>query len=253
MSSVTIAEIDERLRHAIGGRGHDDAIVGRMLGPSRMAVAHSDVRVGAAELRQERARPLGEFRHDLDLFRPEVEFATLRYRAITNGFRFLRRVQRADGSWLPLWFGNQHAPDDINPTYSAQFAPFSPPRLFVATDTNVLDVIFTVPGNGTIAAGVTGFGAVFTDVDKPNGVRGGAAPSTKIEYFDAAGRRIFTGFVPAAPGDGGLSFFGVVFEDARIARVRITTGTTRPGRDDTANRDIVMMDNFIYGEPQPVQ
>ncbi len=23
----------------------------------------------------------------------------------------------ADGSWLPLWFGNQHAPDDINPTY----------------------------------------------------------------------------------------------------------------------------------------
>jgi squalene-hopene/tetraprenyl-beta-curcumene cyclase len=26
-------------------------------------------------------------------------------------------VQRPDGSWLPLWFGNQHAPDDVNPTY----------------------------------------------------------------------------------------------------------------------------------------
>jgi squalene-hopene/tetraprenyl-beta-curcumene cyclase len=26
-------------------------------------------------------------------------------------------TQRADGSWLPLWFGNQHAPDDENPTY----------------------------------------------------------------------------------------------------------------------------------------
>jgi squalene-hopene/tetraprenyl-beta-curcumene cyclase len=38
-------------------------------------------------------------------------------RAIGRGFRFLRRVQRSDGSWLPLWFGNQHAPDDINPTY----------------------------------------------------------------------------------------------------------------------------------------
>jgi squalene-hopene/tetraprenyl-beta-curcumene cyclase len=25
--------------------------------------------------------------------------------------------QRPDGSWLPLWFGNQHAPDDINPVY----------------------------------------------------------------------------------------------------------------------------------------
>jgi squalene-hopene/tetraprenyl-beta-curcumene cyclase len=30
---------------------------------------------------------------------------------------FLARKQRPDGSWLPLWFGNQHAPDDINPTY----------------------------------------------------------------------------------------------------------------------------------------
>ncbi len=30
---------------------------------------------------------------------------------------YLVRTQQADGSWLPLWFGNQHAPDDINPTY----------------------------------------------------------------------------------------------------------------------------------------
>jgi squalene-hopene/tetraprenyl-beta-curcumene cyclase len=30
---------------------------------------------------------------------------------------YLRRHQRRDGSWLPLWFGNQHAPDDENPTY----------------------------------------------------------------------------------------------------------------------------------------
>lgn len=30
---------------------------------------------------------------------------------------FLARQQRPDGSWLPLWFGNQHAPDDINPVY----------------------------------------------------------------------------------------------------------------------------------------
>jgi squalene-hopene/tetraprenyl-beta-curcumene cyclase len=33
------------------------------------------------------------------------------------GFAYLERQQRADGSWLPLWFGNQHAPDDENPTY----------------------------------------------------------------------------------------------------------------------------------------
>jgi squalene-hopene/tetraprenyl-beta-curcumene cyclase len=31
--------------------------------------------------------------------------------------RYLASEQRSDGSWLPLWFGNQHAPDDINPVY----------------------------------------------------------------------------------------------------------------------------------------
>ncbi len=30
---------------------------------------------------------------------------------------FLVTHQRPDGSWLPLWFGNQHATDDINPVY----------------------------------------------------------------------------------------------------------------------------------------
>lgn len=30
---------------------------------------------------------------------------------------FLHRTRRDDGSWLPLWFGNQHELDDINPTY----------------------------------------------------------------------------------------------------------------------------------------
>jgi squalene-hopene/tetraprenyl-beta-curcumene cyclase len=38
--------------------------------------------------------------------------------ASRRGFAFLERQQRPDGSWLPLWFGNQHAPDDINPTYA---------------------------------------------------------------------------------------------------------------------------------------
>jgi squalene-hopene/tetraprenyl-beta-curcumene cyclase len=30
---------------------------------------------------------------------------------------YLARTQRPDGSWLPLWFGNQHMPNDENPTY----------------------------------------------------------------------------------------------------------------------------------------
>jgi len=30
---------------------------------------------------------------------------------------FLQVTQREDGSWLPLWFGNERAPEDGNPTY----------------------------------------------------------------------------------------------------------------------------------------
>ncbi|MEM9942404.1 MAG: prenyltransferase/squalene oxidase repeat-containing protein [Planctomycetota bacterium] len=37
--------------------------------------------------------------------------------AIDKGFRFLSKTQRKDGSWIPLWFGNQDLPDEINPYY----------------------------------------------------------------------------------------------------------------------------------------
>jgi len=37
--------------------------------------------------------------------------------SIARSLAYLAREQRPDGSWLPLWFGNQHAPDDINPVY----------------------------------------------------------------------------------------------------------------------------------------
>jgi squalene-hopene/tetraprenyl-beta-curcumene cyclase len=36
---------------------------------------------------------------------------------IPRGLVYLTQTQRPDGSWLPLWFGNQHAPGDENPTY----------------------------------------------------------------------------------------------------------------------------------------
>jgi squalene-hopene/tetraprenyl-beta-curcumene cyclase len=36
---------------------------------------------------------------------------------LEGGVKYLARTQRSDGSWLPLWFGCQHAPDDENPTY----------------------------------------------------------------------------------------------------------------------------------------
>jgi len=36
---------------------------------------------------------------------------------IDNALTYLRRAQSASGAWAPLWFGNQHAPDDVNLTY----------------------------------------------------------------------------------------------------------------------------------------
>jgi hypothetical protein len=146
-----------------------------------------------------------------------------------------------------------------NPTYGTIFSTFSPLRLFTPVDSNITEALFFVPGsNGTVPAKVSGFGAVFTDVDLPDGSgpgdkNGNRKASTRIECFGTDGGLIFSSFVPASPGDASLSFFGIVFADARIARVRITSGDAAPGPNDDGTHDIVMMDDFLYGEPQPIQ
>ena len=143
-----------------------------------------------------------------------------------------------------------------NPTYGKIFRAFSKSRLFTPVGSNVTEGSFFIPGtNGTVPATVRGFGAVFADVDQPDGSgpggkHGNRRASTLIEYFDQRGRLLFSSFVPASPGDGGLSFFGIVFDDARIARVRIETGDVAPEPNDDQRHDIVVMDDFIYGEPQ---
>ena len=38
-----------------------------------------------------------------------------RQRAVLRGLKCLARTQQADGSWIPLWFGNQAAPGQTNP------------------------------------------------------------------------------------------------------------------------------------------
>jgi squalene-hopene/tetraprenyl-beta-curcumene cyclase len=38
-------------------------------------------------------------------------------KAVAAGFAFLAKTQRSDGTWFPLWFGNQFAVDEENPTY----------------------------------------------------------------------------------------------------------------------------------------
>jgi hypothetical protein len=138
-----------------------------------------------------------------------------------------------------------------NPSYATIFRPFSPVRLFSAVNSNITHARFFIPGGGELPATTSGFGAIFSDVDTQE--IGRLHPTTLV-FFDVDGNYMYDAIVPASPGDGSLSFLGVLFSDARIARVLINVGNITPGPDDRDNeRDVVMMDDFIYGEPRVVE
>ncbi|MEP6603381.1 MAG: hypothetical protein ABJB69_05495 [Spartobacteria bacterium] len=131
----------------------------------------------------------------------------------------------------------------INPGYSSNFQTFSPERLFSALGSTVVDVTFFAPASPATPATTNGFGSVFTDVE--------ITGSTTIEYFDAHGQSL--GVFPVPPSsNGGLSFLGVSFNAGeQVTSVRITSGNTTLGatNNDGASADVVVMDDFIYGEP----
>jgi hypothetical protein len=132
-------------------------------------------------------------------------------------------------------FGN------INPTYPTLFETFSPQRLFTAVGSNIMDVTFFVPGSTTPAT-VSAFGAVFSDVDLPS--------VTSLQFFGMGNNSLGTFFAPSAAGNETLSFVGVLFNAGeQVGRVRITSGNTIPGANESAAADVVVMDDFIYAEP----
>jgi hypothetical protein len=153
----------------------------------------------------------------------------------TAGSGFQVSANAVNPSSAPVRFGN------INPTYPNEFQTFSPQRLFTALGSNVLDVNFFVPGS-TTAALTNGFGSVFTDVDLAN--------TTSLTFFDGANASLGTFFVPAGTtADASLSFLGVDFGSAVVSRVRITNGNGALGPTEGGGLDLVVMDDFLYGEP----
>ena len=152
----------------------------------------------------------------------------------TSGTGFQVSADSSNPTNTPLLFGNLH------PAFPGIFSVFSPQRLFTALDSNVTETLFFVPGSST-GATVSGFGAVFTDVNR--------AGSTRIEFLDAGGRLLFSRSVlPGPTSRASLSFLGVGFDAGeRIFMVRIVSGNRIPR---TPARDVVVMDDFIYGEPQ---
>jgi hypothetical protein len=132
----------------------------------------------------------------------------------------------------------------LRPDASKRFAVFSSPRLFTALASPITEILFFVPGTAQ-AATSKGFGSVFTDVDRTH--------STKIEYFDVNGSLLFSDFVPAATGDETLSFLGVAFDAGEaVFFVRITSGDVELAGSNRGGEDLVVMDDFIYAEPQPL-
>ncbi|MDZ4753495.1 MAG: hypothetical protein SGJ11_03250 [Phycisphaerae bacterium] len=137
-------------------------------------------------------------------------------------------------------FGN------VDPNYVEQFSAFTPQRLFAPIGSTTTIGDFFVAGTVTLTAGITGFGAVFTDVD----VEG----STTITALAADGTVLGTVAAPATTGDGQFSFASIAVQGLpRIAKIHIISGNLplAPGNiDDAANGDdTVAMDDFIYGEP----
>ena len=138
---------------------------------------------------------------------------------------------------------------EVDPSYGRQFQAFSAPKTFMVRGGNTLEVRFQAVGAPTPAL-VKGFGVVFSDVDK-NG-------SARIELLGDNGVRLGTVTAPPRSDARGLSFVGVVFDNPLITSALITSGEAAldPGVQDISaggTSDLVVMDDFIYGEPQAIE
>jgi hypothetical protein len=160
----------------------------------------------------------------------------------TTGTGFQVSANAVNSTNTPVNFAN------INPSYLTEFAPFSTQKLFTSLGSNVMDITWFVPGSNTPAI-VSGFGVVFSDVDLTN--------STRVEFYNASGGLILTACVPAAGvGSHSFSFLGAFWPTPQVSRCRIISGTAAVGAttndqptDSGSPTDVVVMDDFIYGEP----
>ncbi len=131
---------------------------------------------------------------------------------------------------------------EINASYSRIFPPFSGERIFSPVGSNIAEATFYVPGSSTKAV-VQGFGAIYIDVDTKE--------NQAFEFFDINGKLIGKYGTPVQ--NEGHVFLGIYFDKPIIHRVRITYGNAALGPDDGGSIDVSVMDDFIFGEPQPVK
>ena len=169
------------------------------------------------------------------VFTTPCEFATFRVSA-----------KLGNPTNTPVRFG------EIDPSYTDTFKTFSPQRLFTIVSGNgepcsKMSVNFFAAGTN-IPAETSGFGAIFSDVDIPGHVR--------VTAYDKYGKVLDPGVITAQRSDDGLSFIGISYAEVKIARIDIETGKIGlfPGTlDSQPGKDVVAMDDFLYGEPQPIR
>ena len=164
----------------------------------------------------------------------------------------------AAGSPVALQRGFLYSPDvdarisstlfiDRDSSYAGEFEAFSGAKTFSAVNSNLWNVDFEVAGQRQ-AAFVHGFGAIFSDVDDEM--------STSIEFF--SGNRSLGKYQVPARTNGSHSFLGVYFPYEKVTRVSIVQGNGSVANgikdlSDGGQKDLVIMDDFLYDEPQAIQ
>jgi hypothetical protein len=138
--------------------------------------------------------------------------------------------------------------EEVNIRYAGEFGAFSVARSFAANGSNQTAAVFNVAGSPGVPAVTAGFGVVFSDVDK--------AGSATIRLTDWRGSSL--GTFTAPPCDRGFSFVGVTFPVSTTFLAQIQSGEAALGADvddvslGATNPDLVIMDDFLYGEPHAI-
>ena len=158
--------------------------------------------------------------------------------------------------------------NSINPEASANFQTRSPQRLFTSVGENEFTIQFSIPGTVDKPATVQGFGGVFVDVNDHD--------ATKMTFYAESGCVLAEEVVKSAPG--GLTFLGVFVGEAtpKIYNIKVKLGSqaldsNEPqrqcqgffcffsflfgglfGANNDNIEDFVVMDDFLYSEPQAI-
>jgi hypothetical protein len=135
---------------------------------------------------------------------------------------------------------------DIDPGYAAEFESFSKVKTFMSSGSARMTLTFRLPGTDTPAV-TSGVGIVFSDVDQEG--------SAKMTLYTSDGVNLGTYDAPVRSDSAGHSFIGVAYDQPVVARVEVTSGESPLGAgiDDLSaggTYDLVVTDDFLFGEPQ---